>query len=463
MDRKMTGATDAERPDGEELVEHPEREAGFGRPRRGQRQAGLSDEPGPGRAEDAGGAPEILDRSATRGSEFGVPARKAEGSVSGWTPADEKYFRAEQPADTAVAPKGELDFSPEATGHALRSALLNTTTLLAIGALVSLFLLFVISQTLLAIGSLRTITAGVPLAGWIAEALIYLLFALVVAFFARIVWLFWSLKRSSRYEIPTAQALRERADLRQKASRARTEMTAYVRDYMALGRTRALFTAEEAERLRKSAKFLLEREMVSDDEWFDHLENGFVGVLDDCANRRIGRARNFVAVKTAATPIGMIDTIIVAVHSTWLIGDIARIYNLRAGTMGTAVIAGQAFANIYLASNLGAVGESLFGGGETETAAGAQAAEVAGSSADVGQAAGDQASEATAGWLSKVPFANNTLEELGLNPEDFAETAGNAAGSLARFAGPKIAEGLANGLLVARLGKSAAKLVRPIR
>lgn len=391
-------------------------------------------------------------RPTRAGAELGRPTRRVKTSTQGFTEEQRARFSAELPPHSRAA---DLDASRliaerlTSAESGVRSLFRNSFFLLTLGALLAFLLLLVITQTLIALDSLRAITEGIRGVGVAVEVLIYLLLAIIVAFVARIGWFFIGLRRSRRFRIPTAEAMRERASLRAKSSRARQDLTRYVREYVDRNLAGLGFTSDECARLQEDARLLQQSDRYNDTEWFERFSEGFLATVDHCAERRIARARIYVAIKTGAVRIAAVDSIIVSVHATWLVGDIARIYHLSTGPVGVALILGHAFSSVYLA---GQIGEGLEGFAEASPRA-------------VGEASGD--GDGAGAWLlDRLGATPELLDQLNLDGDALAgliDGVSDVGGSALRWVSPKIAEGLLNGFFVSRLGRATQDLVRPIR
>lgn len=447
-DRKGTGSGDAASDAGRRLGQPARRRKAH----RLWQNLGLAEKPDTAeQASPASDKPTSISSSIRPGrasAELGLPPRKRKTTTPGFTEEQRARFTLERPDDVALVdrdPSLSIAERLTSTESWIRSIFRNTFFLLSLGALLAFLLLLVITQTLIALDSLRAITEGVRGIGIVVEGLIYLLLAIIVAFVARIGWFFISLRRSRRFRIPTAEAMRERASLRAYASRARQDLTTYVREYMDRDLMPLGFSAEEREKLEEDARLLQQPDRYNDTEWFERFSDGFLATIDQCAERRIARARIYVAIKTGVVRIAAVDSIIVAVHATWLVGDIARIYHLSTGPVGVALILGQAFSSVYLA---GQIGEGLEGLAETGPQS---ASDVSGDGSGAGE------------WLlERLGATPEMLEQLNLDGDALNELI-NGVGSALSWVSPKIAEGLLNGFFVSRLGKATRNLVRPVR
>ncbi len=232
----------------------------------------------------------------------------------------------------------------------------------------------------------------------------------------RLAFLYARLARNPEVRFQILSELSKRGELRKVASRrldkAKTELEKYLSEYPLkdkkgrVGLTALGFEANDLEFLAGQKEMLLNKDLApAADEWIVRFRDGFQARLDRVASRVIRARALKVGLKTAATPSGLVDTLIVAYSSFQLIGDLCAVYNLRMGAAGTAAIMGRAFVYAYVASEI----EEIF----------------------------EQVSEL------------------------IFQGADGLAGAAAIVA-PKVAEGKANAFLVWRLGKATAALLRPV-
>jgi uncharacterized membrane protein YcjF (UPF0283 family) len=139
--------------------------------------------------------------------------------------------------------------------------------------------------------------------------------------------------------------------------------------------------------------------------------------LDSAAAKIIKDCAVLTAVKTAISPYALLDMAIVIHMGAYMLGSLCRIYQLRAGPLDMLYLFGLV------------MGQSFFA---------AQAEEHA-----------EEVVSAVSGRVARV------LDEFGL------DVAGKVPG-LGKLAG-KASQGLANGLLLSRIGGSACKMLRPLR
>ncbi len=304
---------------------------------------------------------------------------------------------------------------PEDGEASFPSNILGPTAALGILALLSLILLFVYDHVLGIINVLAALPAVPRYTGYLGLAA---LGSVIVAFALRLVYLWARLRRTPAVRLSWLKKLSERRSLREMASRdkaaAQKTLLDYLEQYPATGSSHEKLLArlgtqeDEILRLYKARRRLLDPTIgLGPSDWLDQFQNKFVAILDEIARRSVKRRAFLVGVKTAAAPNPAVDMLVATYGAFVITGDVCRIYNVRAGAVGTLVIMAHAFANIFFAGRL---------------------------------------EEATQSAADEV----------------FSEAATLGARVFGKVLG-KVTEGAANGVLMYRLGTSVMKYVQPIR
>ncbi len=194
-----------------------------------------------------------------------------------------------------------------------------------------------------------------------------IIFTLLIAgVIGRLILLFFALRRSPQINIKALRILEERSELRELANsrseQARSELKLYLdeyplADYPAL--SNAGITSEALTELTKARDDLLSAaHPVSSQEWLQTFTLRFQQILDTAARERIKRYAGKVALGTAASPVGLIDQVIVLYGSLAMIRDILTIYNLRPAFGQSALMLSRAIIQAYLSGMLGDVAEN---------------------------------------------------------------------------------------------------------
>jgi uncharacterized membrane protein YcjF (UPF0283 family) len=326
---------------------------------------------------------------------------------------EENLFPAtpDEQADEELLDEAELP--PQRLGWLLSSS--------GIGAILAIFvgasLLFVISQAVSLLGEIEKLPDWMAIPALTGAGLLILVMAVAGL---RLVGLYLRLRASPLVSVRAIQELTVRAEMReiaaQQYSAACGALRAFIDRYPMDGKRsqkllqRNGFRPDEIERLRWSAAHLRGRELTTYEGWLHECDQTFLSVLDQVARRRIRLYAVAVGIKTAAVPNGLADTAIVLLNAYLMIGNLCRIYNLRANSLGTLAILGHVFVNAFSAAGLE--------------------------------------------HLSDMASAHMS---------DTMTTAGGMLAGVARTATARLAEGSANGLLFRRLGLASMRRLRPIQ
>ena len=286
--------------------------------------------------------------------------------------------------------------------------------------------LFVFNQVLSVLAGLAAQPDWVRYAGY---AGLVLLGGCVLWAFVRLALLYATLRRNRQVQVKGLRELAGRTRLRwlahAKTAEAKGQLEGYLRGYP-LDRekdrkalARAGLSDEAQARLRRVRDELLDpARFASSDQWFDRFRDGFQAELDATADARVKFWSARVWVVTAVAPNAVVDTGATVFYTVSMLTDLCRVYNLRAGRTGTAVLLGRVFFNAYLAG---------------------QGAE----------------------WEKLVEDQYDQLfhEALGVVGVGLGA---NLAGKVVGKVGARATTGYLNRVLVIRLGRYAARLLRPV-
>lgn len=260
-----------------------------------------------------------------------------------------------------------------------------------------------------------------------AWLLLGIFLAIVVFSVVRLVGFWWKYRRHRPIaRLETRKQLRsfaERNDDKHKDDVKRL-LIAYMRDYK-------LDEPGELRFLRRKGIDDAELKMMSrawydlsdgnnrkeSDSWIKAVQAQFVRPLDDAAASVVRKYAAWAALKTAASPYALLDIAIVIYLGAGMLGTLSRLYKVSA----------DPFATLYL---FGLVLTQAFFAGRVEE-----------HSADMEQ------------WLDGS--LKDILEQAGQVVPDLAA---NLLGKLT----VKASQGLANGLLLHRIGREACRLLRPL-
>ena len=189
---------------------------------------------------------------------------------------------------------------------------------------------------------------------------------LIVSVVIRIFIQLFGLKQSLQLNLKALSILEEREALRmtalKHAEKAKIKLTEYLRDYP-LNNFPLLYSAgfspTSIKELEKAKNDLLNTaQPISAHEWLKTFNDRFQRPIESVAKDRIKRYASKVAIGTAASPIGIIDQIIVLYGSLAMIKDILILYNLRPAFGQSAIMLSKAIMQAYLSGILGEATES---------------------------------------------------------------------------------------------------------
>jgi uncharacterized membrane protein YcjF (UPF0283 family) len=247
--------------------------------------------------------------------------------------------------------------------------------------------------------------------------------------FLRFLFLYFRLRENRQVRVQGIAELSRRTRLRwlaaTKSAEARKQIENYVRTYpMHSEKERKTLRAmglDDAALARMAAvgKELLDPDrFASTEQWFARFRDGFQSELDVAAESRIKHWGSRIWVVTAVAPNAMVDSGATLFYTFSLLTDLCQVYNLRAGRAGTAVLMGRVFFNAYLAGQ-GTEWEKL---------------------------AEDQYDQLFAEAMNVVGVGVSS----------------NMVGKLLGKVGAKATTGYLNRILLVRLGRYSARLLRPV-
>jgi uncharacterized membrane protein YcjF (UPF0283 family) len=291
--------------------------------------------------------------------------------------------------------------------------------LVLLAAVLGLFMVTQVVQFFAEINALPPWSQGLAIGG-----LVLFGGALAVVLF-QLLWGVVRLQRSPRIHLKAMTALAERRQMQflaaEKQADARRVLMRYLRDYPVEKRSRMKLLAmglsePDWESLLTARDQLLDADRTqSDADWLAAFGRSFQGALDKLARRRIKQYARRAGIGTAASPVAMVDQLVVLFSCTAMVKDLFVLYHLRPAFGQTAVILARSVVLTYLSGMIEETAETV--------------------------------ADATADSLA-----------------DFmGESASVLTGAVGRAVGAKTAEAALNGLLIWRLGKRAMGQLQPIR
>ena len=256
------------------------------------------------------------------------------------------------------------------------------------------------------------------------------LFACCVAYaFLRFLFLYLRMRENRQLRLKGVAELSRRTRLRWLATAKSAEAREQIENYLKFfpmnteSERKALhrfgLTDDLQSRLVKVREELLDHDrFASTDQWFAHFRDGFQSQLDIAAEGRVKYWASRIWVVTAVAPNAVVDSGATLFYTFSMLSDLCQIYNLRAGRTGTAVLLGRVFFNAYLAGQ-GTEWEKL---------------------------AEDQYDQ----------LFHEAMNVVGVG------VSSNMVGKLLGKVGAKATTGYLNRVLLIRLGRYAARLLRPV-
>ncbi len=288
------------------------------------------------------------------------------------------------------------------------------------------FGIFFFNQTITLVQALRQQPEWAQYVGYAGLGLFA--FCVLYAFF-RFLFIYFRLRENRQLRIKGIQELSKRTRLRwlatAKAAEARGLMETYLKTFpLNTERERKLLrglgiTDEAQARLAAVRVELLDPDkFASTEQWFTRFRDHFQAELDAVAEARIKYWGSRVWVVTAVAPNSVVDSGATLFYTFSMLTDLCQIYNLRAGRTGTAVLLGRVFFNAYLAGQ----------GTEWE------------------KIAEDQYDQ----------LFGEAMNAVGIG------VSSNVVGKLLGKVGAKATTGYLNRVLLIRLGRYSARLLRPV-
>lgn len=264
---------------------------------------------------------------------------------------------------------------------------------------------------------------------WTGYAGLSLFGACVLYSFLRFAFIYAKMRENRQLRVKGIKELSNRTRLRwlaaAKSAEARNQIEKYLQTYpIETEKDRrqlaALGLPDEAVARMKAvrAELLDHDKFASTEQWFARFRDGFQSVVDQAAETRTKYWASRIWVVTAVAPNAVIDSGATLFYTFSMLSDLCQLYNLRAGRTGTAVLMGRTFFNAYLAGQ----------GTEWEKLAEEQY---------------DQ-------------LFHEAMNVVGVG------VSSNVAGKVLGKVGAKVTTGYLNRVLLIRLGRYAARLLRPV-
>jgi Predicted membrane protein len=346
-------------------------------------------------------------------------ARHREGECIANIPDVKPDLLSEKEVASLASARPEIDEAMSEGGFFL-SRWLRFGYVLVTVATVSLFGVFVFSQAISAL----SMASSLP--EWQKWLLLTPLAAcsLVLLFIIVILALSWfRLRRIRQIDMAALEELKTRADSRRDGiehyQSARNYLEKYLADYPLTGRDserlgKTGFSEEILDSLAKGRDYLKTRDIDSQ-TWLKDFYRVFQQPVDQIATARVNKWALRSAACVIASPLPLLDAILVLSISLKMIKELCVLYNVRTGGAASLLLFTRAIRNAF----------------------------IAGVADEAGNAAGEVLGEEMTGMLGEGVL-------------------GTMGASAARVVIPKLGEGALNGLFMRRLGRATIRMLQPL-
>ena len=269
---------------------------------------------------------------------------------------------------------------------------------------------------------------------WVCYSMLVSLVAIAVCALLRLVVIYAQFASSTNFRVDAIEEMNSRDQVRsaEKSSEAVSKLKEFLANYSDDEAQRKFLKqcargeavngqADPVNELYSKIQELGQHSLVSDSQWIENVDEHVLQFLDGLAKNKIRRAGWLVATKTAISPSGTVDSIIVVANTWVLIGDLCRIYSVRPNWFETSIFLCWSSLNTFISYR-----------------------------------ADEVSSQVEDSVNSTVGSIMNYLE-LG------KDLAGGVALKMAGKFVTKAAEGASNGVLITKLGYYLQRKLRPIR
>jgi putative membrane protein len=194
----------------------------------------------------------------------------------------------------------------------------------------------------------------------VAYALLIAVLGVLVWFGLKFAWSYARLRVSPTLDLKMQHDLRMRDRARQElaeahAGEARQILAVLLHEYPAgiRAQRKTGLQPTEIDAVVNARRHLAGPSAPSDHaKWLASYESEFLETLDRAADRHVSRHLKRVFALTATVPRGGLDTVIVLCMSYQMVADLCRLYNVRAGRWGSAVILAHLLVNVMAAGEV---------------------------------------------------------------------------------------------------------------
>jgi uncharacterized membrane protein YcjF (UPF0283 family) len=283
----------------------------------------------------------------------------------------------------------------------------------SLSGIAAVLMLLMVGQVTSSLAQLRTLPIW---SQWVVGTLLGLIVLVILCIVMKIIMLFLKLRRNEQVNLEGISVLSEREALRQlvslQSAEAVKKLKLYIDDFPVDEKDKFLelgFNQEEFSEFKKARlKLIASAEHEDAKRWLALYKSGFQEVLDQIATRRAKAYATKTALKTAISPLALLDNVIVLALSLAMVRDMMALYNLRMNVAGASQILLRAIGQAYIAGEM-------------------------------------------------QDFSEVLAESLG---DMIGEQTGQLTARVGKIVGSKAGEGMANGLMIYRLGRATSKLLQ---
>jgi uncharacterized membrane protein YcjF (UPF0283 family) len=111
-------------------------------------------------------------------------------------------------------------------------------------------------------------------------------------------------------------------------------------------------STQEWKTLRSNIETLLNCEAVGQSRWIEDCERLFINLIDNVAKRRVSSYAKRVGLKTAISPTGFVDSLIVFTNSVLMVEELSRLYGVRTTRWQSVILTWRIFFSTFVSAKL---------------------------------------------------------------------------------------------------------------
>ncbi|MBX3422023.1 MAG: DUF697 domain-containing protein, partial [Pirellulaceae bacterium] len=109
---------------------------------------------------------------------------------------------------------------------------------------------------------------------------------------------------------------------------------------------------EEVKTLQSNLENLLRTDNLGQSRWIEDCNRLFVSVIDKSAKQHVMSYATKVALKTAISPTGFVDSLIVATNAVLMVEDLCHLYGVRTGRWQSVLLTWRIFFSTFVSAKL---------------------------------------------------------------------------------------------------------------